>query len=225
MYPSRLSCQLLSVFLGILLVGVPVRPDPAALLGVAKASGPVEINGMPFPDESNVYSGDQISTGKEATLTLVASWQERAQLAPESRARVRKHGESIVIALEEGTVYFRSKGATRTVLENYGVEVRAHKKIPTIAQVTLLSPQKARVAAVRGSVAVNAPAQSVVLRPGQAALITAALDQRLPGAGGGAGPSQGAVIAITIAVIAGIVTAIAVPLALQGEEKVSPSGP
>lgn len=110
----------------LLLADLPVRGAPvggAELIGVAKVSGQVEINGLPLPGESNVYSGDRVSTGEESTLMLISGPQERIQLAPESSVRLRKQGETTVIVLEQGAVYFRSAGRTRAVIEEYGLEI------------------------------------------------------------------------------------------------------
>ncbi len=166
------SFQLLSVFLAVLLVGLPVSGSGNELLGVGKATGHAKINGLPFPGESNLYSGDQVSTGEESILTLISSPQERIQLAPKSGMRLSKQGETTVIALEQGAVYFRSAGRTRAVIEEIGLEIRTGSGSDSIAHVALVNPQQAQVSALRGSVEVRGEGQSVVLQAGQSALVT-----------------------------------------------------
>ncbi len=166
------SFQLLSVCLVVLLVGLPVSGSGNELLGVGKATGHAEINGLPFPGESNLYSGDQVSTGEESILTLISSPQERIQLAPKSGMRLSKQGEMTVIALEQGAVYFRSAGRTRAVIEEFGLEIRTGSGSDSIAHVALVNPQQAQVSALRGSVEVRGEGQSVVLQAGQSALVT-----------------------------------------------------
>lgn len=159
----------------LLLADLPVLGAPvggAELIGVAKASGQVKINGLPLPGESNVYSGDRVSTGEESTLMLISGPQERIQLAPESRVRLRKQGETTVIVLEQGAVYFRSAGRTRAVIEEYGLEIRVRDDSDTIALVALGNPQQTQVSVLQGSVEVRGEGQSVVLQPGQSALVT-----------------------------------------------------
>ena len=142
----RSGCQqALSVLLGVLLFLLPVFGHPADLIGVAKATGPAEVNGLPFPGETNLYGGDRISTGPESTLTVFASSQERIHVAPRSRARFLRDGEAIVIALEEGMVAFRTEGRTRLALEQYGVRVRGQNDLPGVAQVTLMNGGGAQV--------------------------------------------------------------------------------
>ncbi len=76
----RVYRQGLSVLLSVLFLSPSLSGEPAEMIGVAKASGQVEINGLPFPGESNVYNGDQVSTGEESRLTLISSPKERIQL-------------------------------------------------------------------------------------------------------------------------------------------------
>ncbi len=135
----RNGCQqVLSVLLGVLLFLLPVFGHPADLIGVAKATGPAEINGLNFPGETNLYSGDYVRTGPETSLTVFVSPQEKIHVAPGSRARFLRDGEATVIALEEGMVAFRTEGHTRLALEQYGVTVRGQNALPGVAQVTVL---------------------------------------------------------------------------------------
>lgn len=221
------SFQLLTVFLVVLLVGLPVSGRGNELLGVGKATGHAEINGLPFPGESNLYSGDWISTGAEATLTLFTTRQEKIQLAPKSRARLMKDGDSTVIALGQGTVAFRSAGTTRAVIEKLGVEIRTQGEGPVIGQVELFDPSRARVSVLRGALEVRTAERSVVLEAGQSVMIAA---EALPDPAG-----MGSVTALTrdqkitlwvfLPVAAAITTAVII--ALQDDKKlfVSPSVP
>ena len=216
----------LSLTLVLVLAGLPLWSEPNALVGVARTSGPAEINGVAFRAEGSVFSGDRVSTGRSATLTLAASAEERLQLEANSRALVRKDTNANVISLEKGIVSFRSQGQTRAVIEAYGVEVRPVGNSPAIVQVALLSPAKAQVAALRGSVEVKTPGQSVILKPGQGAMLTATA-QEPTGAGSGAGMSSGAKLALTLAIIGGLAASIAVPVALANDNNlpVSPTTP
>lgn len=214
-----------SFFVSILLTGLPLLSDPVSLVGVARATGPIEINGRRSPPEATLYSGDRVDTG-QSILTVAASPEEKLQVEAQSRVSFRKDGDVQVVNLEKGTVTFRSAGLTRAAVEVYGIEVRVEKA--AIAQVALLSPTKAQVAALQGSVEVKAPGRSVTLKPGEAALLTASAPQDPQGAGSNAGLSSGAKLALTLAVIGGVAAAIAIPVALAGGPPpvvVSPSVP
>ncbi len=169
----RSGCQqVLSVFLGVLLFLLPVFGHPADLIGVAKATGPAEINGLIFPGETNLYSGDRVRTGPETSLTVFVSPQERIHVAPRSRARFLRDGEATVIALEEGMVAFRTEGHTRLVLEQSGVSVRGQSDFPGVAQVTLMNGRGLQVRALGAPIEIEGVGQSVLLQPGELASIS-----------------------------------------------------
>ena len=238
----RVYRQSLSVFLSILFLSPSLSGEPAEMIGVAKASGQVEINGLPFPGESNVYNGDQVSTGEESMLTLISAPQERIQLAPKSGMRLSKQGETTVIALEQGAVYFRSAGRTRAVIEEFGLEIRTGSGSDSIAHVALVNPQQAQVSALRGSVEVRGEGQSVVLQAGQSALVTQEETQEdeeekrkkeesKPGELKGEGAEKAKrdlkrkkILAIVLVPL-GVAAAIALPIVLNETGPVSPSIP
>jgi hypothetical protein len=230
----------------LLLADLPVLGAPvggAELIGVAKASGQVEINGLPLPGESNVYSGDRVSTGEQSTLMLISGPQERIQLAPESSVRLRKQGETTVIVLEQGAVYFRSAGRTWAVIEAFGLEIRTGSGSDSIAHVALGNPQQAQVSALRGSVEIRGEGQSVVLQPGQSALVTQEEAQEdeeekrkekkeyKPGELRGAGAEKAKrdlrrkkILAIVLVPLT-VAAAITLPIVLNEKDPVSPSVP
>ena len=226
----------------LLLAELPVL-GRAEMIGVAKASGQVEINGLPFPGESNVYNGDQVSTGEESILTLISAPQERIQLAPKSGMRLSKQGETTVIALEQGVVYFRSAGRIRAVIEEFGLEIRTGSASDAIAHVALVNPQQAQVSALRGSVEVRGEGQSVLLQAGQSALVTQEETQEdeeekrkkkkeyKPDELRGAGAEKAKrdlrrkkILAIVLVPL-GVAAAIALPFVLNDTGPVSPSVP
>lgn len=202
----RNGCQqALSVLLGVLLFILPVFGHPADLIGVAKATGPAEINGLIFPGETNLYSGDRVRTGPETSLTVFASPQEKIHVAPGSRARFLRDGEAIVIALEEGMVAFRTEGHTRLALEQYGVTVRGQSALLGVAQVTVLMGRGAQVRALRAPIEIAGIGQSVLLQPGELALVSEAPIQEQPQAQesteAGPGSVTGTVVDSTRAVV------------------------
>ncbi len=202
----RNGCQqVLSVLLGVLLFLLPVFGHPADLIGVAKATGPAEINGLIFPGETNLYSGDRVRTGPETSLTVFVSPQEKIHVAPKSRARFLRDGEATVIALEEGMVAFRTDGHTRLALEQYGVTVRGQNALLGVAQVTVLKGRGAQVRALKAPIEIAAIGQFVLLQPGELALVSEFPTQEQPQAQesteAGPGSVTGTVVDSTRAVV------------------------
>lgn len=183
----RLRRRGLILFLCALLLNLPLLGNTPELVGVAKARGPAQINGMLLPEESSVFAGDHVTTGVTSTLTIFSGSEERIRLGPASGARLLKQGGVTVVALEEGAVSFRSRGQTQVVMEKYNVTVRGQGFFPAVAEValtSLASGVEAQVWALKGSVEVAGPNQSFMLKPGQSALIftvTSAVEASITG--------------------------------------------
>ncbi len=138
-----------------------------------------------------MFGGDQVSAGEESGLTLFISSQETVRFAAETKARLTRDGDHTVVSLEQGTVAFRSTGQTRVVLEGYEVIARGRAGVSVVAQVALSDARKARVWAVRGAVEVTSADQTVLLQPGESAVIVAQDQQAATAADGGEEPSDG----------------------------------
>ena len=69
-------------------------------------------------------------------------------------------------------VAFRTEGHTRLALEQYGVTVRGQNALPGVAQVTLMNGRGAQVRALRAPIEIAGISQSVLLQPGELALIS-----------------------------------------------------
>ena len=183
--------QAVSGFLCVLLLHLPILGEPAGFIGVGKATGRAQINGLLALGEFNVFSGDRLSTEKDSFLLLFSAPGERLRLAPESKARLIKDGDTTVIALEQGAVALQTAGRTMVALAEYGVTVRSQGSLPVVAQAALSNAREARVWALTGSVEVASANQSVLLQPGQLALIFAADSQAPEPSGTAAGLSTG----------------------------------
>ena len=113
-FMKMLSARSAIVLLIVLLVtSLPPSIISAELIGVARTTGPAQINGMSLPGQVNVFSGDRIGTGQDSTLTLSSGPQERVRLAAMSGAQVALEEGNLVISLEKGALGFESMGRTR----------------------------------------------------------------------------------------------------------------
>ena len=101
-------------FIVLLCASLPPSMISAELIGVARTTGPAQINGMSLPGQVNVFSGDRIGTGQDSTLTLSSGPQERVRLAAMSGAQVALEEGNLVISLEKGALGFESMGRTRS---------------------------------------------------------------------------------------------------------------
>lgn len=229
MWQQRLGGQALALALALLLVALPTFGDPAGLIGVARGSGPIEINGMLFPAESNMYDGDQIRTGEQASLSLIISSEEKILLGPNSQVRIDRRGNKNILSLQRGVANFRSSGAIGVTIEEYGVQIRVRSGPPALAQVAYLAPGNSHVAALEGSLEVTTSRETYVVTEGTA-LRLVPQEQEPPGPKGPhkeAGLSQGEKIAILAGVITGIAV-IVVPLTVgreDGQVPLSPAAP
>ena len=174
------SRQALTVFLCLLLPCLPVWGSTPELVGVAKARGRARINGMLLPGESNVFNGDRVGTDQRSTLTISLGPRETIRFAPGSTARLDQDGDVTVISLKSGALRLRTVGHTRVALETYGVTIATRGGFPAVAQVALMSDGEARVWALKGTIEVAGGAQSVLLQPGQSAVIAAATPELPP---------------------------------------------
>ena len=135
----------------LLLVSVSGSLQAGDLLGVARATGGAAwINGEPLQGQVNVFSGDQLRTGRESTLTFSTSAQERVLIAADSNARLTREKGKLSVSLERGTMGFKTAGQTDVSLADYGVTVRGREGFPVAAVVAYHKGVKAEVAVLRG---------------------------------------------------------------------------
>lgn len=162
------------LLIALLLTSLPPSMMSAELIGVARTTGPAQINGLSLPGQVNVFSGDRIGTGQDSTLTLSSGSQERVRLAAMSGAQVTVEEENLVISLEKGALGFESMGRTRIRLKAFNVAIQGQSDFPVVAEVSFLGSGKAQVNVLKGRVRVTGPGQLLSLKPGEVGLITSA---------------------------------------------------
>ena len=158
-------------FILLLCASLPPSVRSAELIGVARTTGPAQINGMSLPGQVNVFSGDRIGTGQDSTLTLSSGPQERVRLAAMSGAQVALEEGNLVISLEKGALGFESMGRTRITLKAYDVAIQGQGDFPVVAEVSFLPSGKARVNVLKGQVQVSGDGQLLSLKSGEVGLI------------------------------------------------------
>jgi len=149
----------------------PVFGRNGLIIGVGHVDGPAKINGLPFSDGANLYSGDRIETLSHTKFLVVAGPGERSVLGPDSLAELRKDGNSLFIDLEAGDLSMRSSGRTRVVLENRGLEIRPLGNSPSVASVEIWGGLHLKIFDFLGSIEIVGGPSIKNLQAGDAALV------------------------------------------------------
>jgi hypothetical protein len=234
-----------SVWLSLLLV-LPVVTLPAASLaplGTLRCDGVVYVGGNIARLGSVIYSGDQVKTAEgRATISLPRG--DLMVLDRESTAALQRSPEGLSVGLEKGRVIWAlaTQGPLRVQAD--GLTFAPTGAVPSLAEVAMRGDGTLVAAVHRGKISIaELRADPVVVSAGQLITIDPRLAQSGPqpaGTGAHGKMTLGEKLRTfrigslshqaSVAVVAGVVgaaaaTAIAVPLAVGEEEKVSPSVP
>ncbi|MBI2956492.1 MAG: carboxypeptidase regulatory-like domain-containing protein [Acidobacteria bacterium] len=164
---SRPWYQPLSLLLSALLC-CALPGQAAELVGLARASGPAQVNNLRLPQEANVYSGDLLTTGSEGRLTLFCGSQ-RVRLAPHSKVELRQKDSATSVVLQTGAVAFSTHGPGRLSIEAGGLSIQGRSGSAAVGEVAL-SPRGPQLVVLDGIVEVVHGNQTIAVAPGQSAL-------------------------------------------------------
>ena len=140
--------------------------DAPESIAVAKLTGSADRNGQPLLNGSIISSGDSLSTHGDSALLLTSSPQERMWLGPNTRVKLTKDGVNVAVALERGTLGFKTRGHIQVTLENHeGLALRGRNDSPALAQLSLVNNQEAQVRLQEGSLELVQGDRSVLLQP------------------------------------------------------------
>jgi hypothetical protein len=235
-----------SIWLSLLLV-VPVVTLPAASLaplGTLRCDGVVYVGGNTALPGSVIYSGDQVKTAEgRASISLPRG--DLMVLDHQSTAALRQSTDGLSIGLDRGRVIWSlaTQGSLRVQAD--GLTFAPTGAAPSLAEVAMRGDGTVVAAVHRGKISVaDLRAEPVAVSAGQFIVISPRLAQaeesRPVGTGAHGkmtlgeklrtfrigGLSHQASMAVVVGVFGGATAAaIAVPLAVGGEEKVSPSVP
>jgi hypothetical protein len=209
----------------------PARPNAAAVGTVTAASG-ARVGTATASSGSTIFGGDHLSTESAGSIQ-VRTGAARLLLSGASSAAMGESETSSSATLLSGTAVFSTANAKAFTLHAATADIRPESSVPTVAQVTYISPKELRVRSTRGSLAITvdgetkivpeASAYQVILDPSDYYAKEDASSQGPQGAGGrgGRGPlkagrSHFLLIAI---VVTGVVTGVALYEALQSPDK------
>jgi hypothetical protein len=215
--------QSLAVLCAALMLGLPASASsPDQLVGMAVAAGPATINGQRIYGQTSVYSGDQLQSGENAPVMVVAAPQEKVRLAPESSARVLKSEKTTLVTLEQGSLDLESAGSTHAVLGPTGIEVRPSGGTLAVAEVSALPQGVYQVSVAEGTVEVVDGDTATRVNSGHMAVVGTKPSNDPPNSDKGNGKKKAA---IALLLAGANIAAVAAVLANEGSKSISPTAP
>lgn len=154
---------------------------PVAPVGRMTSTGSVWVNGLAAPAGTNVYAGNEISTGSQAAVEVALARGGKLVLGGSTIARVSVAGQGFSVALDRGVVGVVSESRAPVVLDAYGVTIRT--KEPAGAFQVALAGRSLLVLARQGGALVEAVNRTVEVAPGrllQAGVVPQNPDSRSP---------------------------------------------
>lgn len=235
-----------SVWLSLLLVLLVVALPAASLapLGTLRCDGVVYVGGNMARPGSVIYSGDEVKTGQgRATISLPRG--DLMVLDQQSSAVLRSSAEGFAVGLDRGRVLWSLTKQVPLRVQADGLAVSPAGAFPSLAEVAMRADGSLVMAVHRGKISIfDLRAEPVAVSAGQFIIISPRLAQadQTKTVGTGAhgkmtlgeklrtfrigGLSHQASLAVVAGVFGGATaTAIAVPLTVGQEEKISPSTP
>jgi hypothetical protein len=211
-------------------------PAPAAVppLGIVTHAEHAYIGSAAASMGSSIYEGDRMSTEVDGTLrvsipalTLQLNAQTVLTVRPPDKA-----DDEVETDLASGTLVFSAAETGKIVVMADGAMVRPALRLPTIAQIRLVSPRELRIYAQRGAVEFFYRGESDVIAQGTACQVLLDPIEReiamatepepngtKPAQGKKSGKSRPAFLLVAIGIAAGI----AIPMAEHHPE--SPDNP
>jgi len=192
-------------------------------LGKVSIQGTAEVNGRPMPAGATVFSGDRIATRNQASASVALAGGHHVVLPELSAAQLDRTGQQVRVALERGALAVVSRASESVVVHANGLRVQPAGKRGGIYQVAV-EKNAVVVFSRQGDAEVHASDRSYLVPAGKVLRFELAENPQGPaGAGASHALSPGVKAAIVLAVLGGIAAAIAIPLALLGDEAASPS--
>ncbi|MCL6567022.1 MAG: hypothetical protein K6U09_11445 [Acidobacteriia bacterium] len=160
--------QILAVKLALLLA-VPAWTNPA-VVGATIGSQQARIGGAELTAGTTIFSGDVIEVGAKGLASLNLSGGGQVDLGAESRARLTRAAERVVLELGRGAAVFRSTGTAPLEARIANASIRAMGPEPAVGVLAWKSPTEGVIAARSGKLLIHTThdARSVVLNPGEA---------------------------------------------------------
>src|SRR6266851_5874026 len=146
--------QSLAYVVSVALLAAPLWGAPAAPLGVVTLAERAQISAVPTATGATVFDGDTLSTDTVGILRVRAG-AAQFQLFTSSAAVVTRTSTGIRATLRAGTVAWSSANAGAIEMQASEARLRPQGKVPTQAQVTLLSPTELLVTARRGALEIT----------------------------------------------------------------------
>lgn len=221
MWMRCLVCMLVIVAL----VTAPISgAGQRVILGTIATEGAVEVNGMPAKAGSTLLVGDRVQAHGKSLATLSLAGGDQVFLIGESSAQFIRDQQVTGVRLEKGALGVRHRSGEPAVVEFRGLLIRPANGQPARYLVT---EEKGAIllSSLSGDVEVRGTNRTVMVPSGKSLRVEVAAAPQGPSGSGSASALSTRATIILALVIASAITAIAVPLALQDDEPVSPGVP
>ncbi len=135
------------------LVETPVFASPSSALGVVLQAERARVGGGDAVDGATIFDGDTLATGPAGALRVRLGVAQLHLLA-DSSAALRQTPGMVSAALQRGTVVFSAAAARAIEVRASEARIRPQTAEPTLAQVTLVSPNEFLLTCQRGQLEV-----------------------------------------------------------------------
>ncbi|MCL6480957.1 MAG: hypothetical protein K6U02_04455 [Firmicutes bacterium] len=160
--------QVLAITLALLLA-MPAWTNPA-VVGSTIASQQARIAGAALTTGTTIFSGDVLEVGAKGLASLNLSGGGQVDLGAESRARLTREANGVVLELGRGAAAFRSTGGAPFEARIADASIQPVGMEPAVGVLAWKNPTAGVIAARSGKLLIRTAhdARSVVLNPGEA---------------------------------------------------------
>lgn len=231
--PKGLAIALLFFGLVTSLASSPLRAAPrprAIVLGRILSAPPATLNGVALPADATLFSGDRISTGPEGWARILLPPGDQIYLSAKTDAEMQRVGTRLEVGLVTGRLSLHTRDSNSVQVYSNGLEITPRTPAKAVWEVARLDEERTLVAAHEGTIEVRSLNRTVQVLPGQSVEVRTRLEQD----GNPAGQKPRSITpddcgcrylgATIFATTFGAATATLVPIAVNEQGPVSPSG-
>lgn len=160
-----------AVFLALSLLWSPVFGATGSPVGAVLSAVGAHVGAAPASAGTTVFAGDKLSTEQNGNIQIRAG-AARLVLSGASRATLRDTGGGPAATLSSGTAIFATAIARAFTLLAARAEIRPQDDVPTIAQVSIETPNQFIVRSSRGALTVTVDGETKIIPEGETYRVT-----------------------------------------------------
>jgi len=160
-----------AVFLALSLLLSPVFGATSSPVGAVLSAVGAHVGAAPASAGTTVFGGDKLSTEQNGNIQIRAG-AARLVLSGASRATLRDTGGGPAATLSSGTAIFATAIARAFTLLAARAVIRPRDDVPTIAQVSIETPNQFIVRSNRGALTVTVDGETQIIPEGETYRVT-----------------------------------------------------